>query len=565
MKKTLRPYQQAACQAIAKSWARGELPYASIMTGLGKSLIAAALMNRYVNAGERVLCLVPRLELVQQNYSEAFDYMDNKAALGIVCGQLNKRQNHKQAVIAMSTSFVSLRATSGKFDRLIIDECHRLHWRYPDQKPGTIQKIITSLLRINPKMHVCGLTGTHYRLDQGMLHEKSHKALPFFTELVYETAADPGIKTLINDGYLSHIRTLNTPVHADLAGLRVSGEDYNKTEMGVKFDAIIEDAVHDMRSQFERNNIRTAIIFASNLSNARKILLAWGYGDEIRIVCGDESICNKVQRKSAVDWIKNGSGNRYIINVDILAEGFDHRALDCVVLLRATISPGLLVQMVGRVIRPHDDKECGYLIDYGTNLERLTDGGIENVIVPKVKARPGDAPKKLCLECGYPNLLSAKKCKECDAEFIADLNEEGKYTMRTKAQALHEKQDKEQSKITYAVDNVCFSKHTKEDREMIRVEFFTKDYNGIDELICADYIMLDSSGSAGGLAIAKIKRLMKSPRQDWRKIQQFEGGANTKNVLFLLNEYYDTFFRKITGVVTVRSGRFINCVEYIIN
>ncbi len=561
MKKTLRPYQQAACQEIAKSWARGERPYASILTGLGKSLIAAALMNRYVNAGERVLCLVPRLELVDQNWQEAFDYMDERTALGIVCGQLNKRQNHKQAVIAMSTSFVNLRATSGKFDRIIVDECHRLHWRHPDQKPGTIQKIITSLLRINPKMQVCGLTGTPYRLDQGELHEKSHKALPFFTHKVYDTSIEPGIKALIEAGHLSHINTLNTPVHADLNGLRVSGDDYNKTEMGIKFDAIIEDAVHDMRNQFIKNKIKTAIIFASNLTNASHILSQWGDESTIRIVCGDESICTKAQRKAAVDWIKNGSGNRYIINVDILAEGFDHRALDCVVLLRATISPGLLVQMVGRVIRPHDDKECGYLIDYGTNLERLTTGGIENIIVPKVKTRPGDAPKKLCLECGEPNLLSAKKCKECEAEFIS-VDDSGKYTMRTKAQALHEKQ--EQSKITYAVDNVCFSKHTKEDREMIKIEFFAKDYNGMDELICCDYIMLDSSGSAGGLAIAKIKRLMKNPRQDWRKMQQFEGGANVKNVLFLLNEHYDQFFRKITGVVTVRNGRFVNVVDYIL-
>jgi DNA repair protein RadD len=561
MKKKLRTYQQACCQSIAKSWARGERPYASVITGLGKSLIAAALINRYANAGERVLCLVPRLELVEQNFKEAFEYVDNKSALGIVCGQLNKRQNHKQAVIAMSTSFVNLRATSGKFDRLICDEAHRVHWRQATEKPGTIQKIITSLLRINPEMRVCGLTGTPYRLDQGELHEKSHKALPFFTHKVFDTAVSPGIKSLIEEGYLSHIHTLNTPVHADLTGLRVSGEDFNKTEMGVKFDAIIEDAVNDMRNQFERNNIRTAIIFASNLTNARHILHSWGDDGTMRIVCGDETICTKEQRKRAIEWIKSGSGCRYIINVDILAEGFDFRALQCVVLLRATISPGLLVQMVGRVIRPHDDKECGYLIDYGTNIYRLTTGGIENIIVPKVKLRPGDAPKKLCLNCNFANILSAKRCKECDAEFIS-VDETGKYTMRTKAEAMALKQ--EQSKISYAVDNVCFSKYTKDGRDMIKVEFFTKDYNGIDELVCSDFICLEHGGSACGLAIAKVKHLMKNARTDWRKIQQFEQGASVKNVLFLLNEYYDQFFKPINGVVTVRNGRFVNVTEYIV-
>jgi DNA repair protein RadD len=560
VKKNLRNYQQSCCQEIAKSWARNERPYASVMTGLGKSLIAAALINRYVNAGERVLCLVPRLELVEQNYKEAFEYIDNKTSLGIVCGQLNKRQNYKQAVIAMSTSFVNLRATSGKFDRVIVDECHRVHWRPDTEKPGTLQKILKSLYRINPEMKTCGLTGTPYRLGQGELHEKSHKALPFFTHKVYDTAVEPGLKRLISDGFLSHIQTLNTPIHADLTGLRMSGEDYNKTDMGVKFDAIVEDAVCDMRNQFIKNNIRTAIIFASSLANAKHILEQWGESETMRIVCGDEAYCTKAQRKAAVEWIKNGQGNRYIINVDILAEGFDFRALQCVVLLRATISPGLLVQMVGRVIRPHDDKEHGFLLDFGSNLERLTNGGIENIIVPKVKMRPGDTPKKLCLNCNFANILSAKRCKECDAEFIS-VDETGKYTMRTKAEALAMKQ--EQTKISYAVDNVCFSKYTKDGRDMIKVEFFTKDYNDLDELVCNDYICLEHGGSAGGLGLAKIKNLMKNPRADWRKIQQFENGASVKNVLFLLNEYYDTFFKKITGVVTIRNGRFVNVVEYL--
>ena len=87
------------------------------------------------------------------------------------------------------------------------------------------------------------------------------------------------------------------------------------------------------------------------------------------------------------------------------------KQLQCFVLLSVTKSPGLLVQMVGRIIRPHEDKSCVYLLDYGTNCERL--GNIDNIIVPKVKAKRGDAPKKLCLVpgCGEINLLSANVVK----------------------------------------------------------------------------------------------------------------------------------------------------------
>jgi len=271
LKKELRPYQQQACQEIAKAWARGERPYAALITGTGKSLVLAALTNRYINAGERVIQLVPRLELVQQNYQEAWDYVDDKTALGIVCGQLGKKQNIKQAVIAMASSFVNLRATSGKFDRILVDECHRVQIR-KEGSPGTYQKIITSLLRINPDMKICGVTGTPYRLDQGELHEASHKTEQFFTHKVFDTSVDPGLKPLIDQGYLSHIETLNTGIKVDLNGVKMSGDEFDKTQAGVKFDAIIDDAVEDMRNHFDDNNIQTAIIFTSNIANAQHIL-----------------------------------------------------------------------------------------------------------------------------------------------------------------------------------------------------------------------------------------------------------------------------------------------------
>ena len=102
MKKELRPYQQAACKALHVGMQDNKRPYAALITGLGKSLVLAALANRYVKENRRVLMLVPRLELVQQNHSEAWGYFNNSSALGIVCGQLGKSEKHKQCVIAMS-------------------------------------------------------------------------------------------------------------------------------------------------------------------------------------------------------------------------------------------------------------------------------------------------------------------------------------------------------------------------------------------------------------------------------------------------------------------------------
>jgi len=67
MKKIPRYYQKEAYDALIKSaltprpgTANGfEIPFASIFTGLGKSLVSAMLTNKVLNQGGRVLQLVP--------------------------------------------------------------------------------------------------------------------------------------------------------------------------------------------------------------------------------------------------------------------------------------------------------------------------------------------------------------------------------------------------------------------------------------------------------------------------------------------------------------------------
>lgn len=567
MKKTPRPYQKEICNAIVKSFNKGERPYGSVLGGLGKSLCFAMLTDYYVKQGKRVLQLVPRMELVVQNYNEARDYMESPQALGICCGQLQKRQVTRQAVIAMASSFVSRRATSGAFDVLLIDECHRMRFAAGDEKQGNYEKIARSLLRLNPNMLCAGLSGSAYRLDQGELHETSHKTLPFFTEKVYDTAIHPGIPKLIEEGYLSPIETLNTPIHVDLTGVRTSGEDFNKEDTGIKFDAIIDSAVPDMRQHFIDNDIDTALIFASNLSNARHILNLWGDNGTMRIVCGDESICTKKQRHDAVEWLKHGSGKRYIINVDILAEGFDHRALQCVVLLRATKSPGLMAQIIYRIIRPHDDKRCGFLLDYGTNVERL--GSIDSIIVPKPKKARGDAPKKVCTAtvestitfeglvyragdvCNYPNILSARKCRVCSAEFVSD-SETGLYTMRTRGEILKAKIDADTH--TYNVSRVTFEKaYSKKDQTpMIKINFI--DESGY--IFHNYYMCLNHSGFARHKCVSHLMQMMRCPEEDYPKLTLEEGGVCVDNILLLFTNCYGDFFKPFKTITLAPNGKY---------
>jgi DNA repair protein RadD len=491
-------------------------------TGSGKSLVCAMMAEQCLKQGKRALILVPSHELVLQNYNEHYSYTVSALPLGICSAKLQKAQVQKQIVYATYTSFLRRRATSGLFNLLIIDECHYLN---PD--PDTsYQKIIKSLLRINPDMRIIGLTATPYRADQGMLHQDCIKGKAIFTKMAYET----NIPDLIKQGYLSHVESISGEVEADMTDVKLKGQDYDTELAAVKFDAIVVDAVIDMKVKFAAYKISTAIVYASNLANARRIIEEWDDSATIRLAFGDMSTHD---RNALTTWLREGNGLRVVVNVGLFVTGFDYRALDCVVFFVATKSLVKYVQIAGRVIRSHEEKELGYVLDYGGNIERH--GPIDATIPPKNKKRKDEAPRKPCLECGEANILNAKKCKECGAEFISE-GTEGGYSMRTKAQALALKQH-HRHEITSVLWESAFS--NKSSLPMIKGLFYDD-----DSLVYTHYLCLEHPGFAG----ENSKRFLMSMFKD--KKDYFLLGKthiNCKNILALLNEA-PKFFKTIKSI-----------------
>ena len=146
-------------------------------------------------------------------------------------------------------------------------------------------------------------------------------------------------------------------------------------------------------------------------------------------------------------------------------------------------------------------------------------------------------------QCGYDNILSAKKCKCCGAHFITE-SENGLYSMRSQADILKAKQD-EKTQV-HEVGNIGFeiveSRNTG--IEMIKMIFMTEDYEVIhNHLMC-----LNHKGIAGDIAKRFLMRLFKNPK-DYYKLGAV--GVNVTNIHPLLDEHYNTFFKKVVEV-TIR-------------
>ena len=505
----------------------------------GKSLINAMFIDTALTNNKRILSLVPTKELCEQNYREAFNYVQRKADIGICCAKLGRYQVHKPAVIATASSFVSRRAHAGKFDILFGDECHQIS---PDEK-GTYKKIIKSLRRINPAMKIVGVTATPYRTGQGMLHEDCIKGTAVFDHQAYES----DISKLMEEGFLSYIKSISGSVEMDMTGVSTSGNDFNAQQMGVKFDQICADAVADMREQYQAYNISTSLIFASTLENARRILEEYNDPNTMKIVSGDMP---DGQRKAVIKWFTEGRGARHIVNVGILTTGFDFPALQCVTFMRATKSLVLYKQIVGRVIRPHSEKLIGYVLDYGSNIERL--GPIDRLIPPKSKKEVGDIPQKMCLLCQAPNILAAKKCKVCGAEFISE-DETGNYTMKSKAEILADKAAA--AIVDYEVDHleyhVVYSK--TDGTKMIKIDFVDENF----KLLVSKYLCVEHKGRARDEAIRFLVKM-------FINLDSFTelsvAGINVDNVILLL-ESHSYLFKKINKITIDKSGRFTELKE----
>jgi DNA repair protein RadD len=117
---------------------------------------------------------------------------------------------------------------------------------------------------------------------------------------------------------------------------------------------------------------------------------------------------------------------RCLTNCNVLTTGFDAPGLDMIALLRPTLSPGLLVQMLGRGTRLAEGKADCLVLDYTGTIRRL--GPVDTLTVDRRPGKKGapDAAKvtdvraKECPTCKSLAALNAQTCAFCGHEWTLD-------------------------------------------------------------------------------------------------------------------------------------------------
>lgn len=472
----LRWYQAEAIDAAYRFLRDrpGENPCIVLPTGAGKTPVLATICRDAVEKwGGRVLVLSHVKELVEQSASTLnrwFPQLD----VGVYSAGVGKREKSNDVVVA------GIQSVWGKsfdlcgdrpFNLVLVDEAHRIPLH---DDTGMYQHFFKELRVANPKFRVIGLTATNYRTDGGYVTGPDY----VLNDVCYEAS----VRELIAQGFLSKLKSKQADHVADLSKARVVRGDYLEKDVERAFEEIVDGAIDEAISQSQDR--KSVLLFCASLIHMQSVIeRVRERGYECYGVSGQTS---KEDRIELVEYFKTGK-LKYLCNVNVFTEGFDAPNVDMVALLRATVSPGLYYQMVGRGLRICEGKADCKVLDFGTNVERH--GPIDAMVIKDKKpGEKGEKPTKVCPKCQEVVPIAAEACFECGHDFPEPEKKERHDAEASSAAIL----STDIEDVVYEVHDVTFLFHRKRNAEengtpSMRVTYWCGDQPVADEWICFEH------------------------------------------------------------------------------
>ena len=301
-------------------------------------------------------------------------------------------------------------------DGVLVHNCHLI----APEGDGMYRTFLADMKVINPHVRVIGLTATPFRLKGGLICKPEN----ILNEICYEA----GLKEMIQQGYLSPLISRAGRAEANLATLHIRGGEFISDEVAAAMDndALVTSACREI-VELTRDR-KSVLIFTASVDHCKHVaekIQAFS-GKECAIVTGDTS---PAERAEIIARFKGefipadlfGTPKpplKFLANVNVLTTGFDAPNTDCVVMLRPTNSPGLLIQCAGRGTRlsPETGKVNCLFLDYGGNI--LRHGPLDMIKVKEPgSGKGGDAPAKKCPQCLALIHAGYTACPECGYVF----------------------------------------------------------------------------------------------------------------------------------------------------
>lgn len=339
----LRPYQQAAREAVEKDWEEGfDRTLLVLPTGTGKTIVFSKIIEDRVMAGDRCLVLAHRGELLDQAADKLLKSTGLRCAVEkaeatcvdswfrVVVGSVQTLMREKR-LAQFPEDF---------FDTIVVDEAHHA-------LADGYQRVLTHF----DGARVLGVTATPDRGDMRNLGQ-------FFDHLAYEYTLPKAIR----EGYLSPIKAVTIPLKVDLTGVGVQAGDFKNSDLDTALDPYLYQIADEMMNYCKDRKTVVFLPLVRTSQKFRDILNSRGF--RAAEVNGGSQDRGEVLRA-----FSDGKYN-VLCNSMLLTEGWDCPDVDCVVVLRPTKIRSLYCQMVGRGTRIAPGKDHLLLLDFLWHTER---------------------------------------------------------------------------------------------------------------------------------------------------------------------------------------------------
>lgn len=335
------------------------LPTGTGKTILGMSVVDEVLDHPMARAG-RALWIVDSLPLKRQTQKRAAQY---------------------RLPVEVRTIQGLKKIQPGEYDVLVVDEAHK---HLTDRRAGIIR---------DSKTPAFGLTATPRRGDGVQIREL------FGDEYV---GGPYTIGQAIEDGWLCDCLVKRVVLSdLDLRGVRTSGDDFHQGELkavintpGVNREIVARFLEH---AALPGGGWMIGNLFAIDTEHStalgEELDRQVGYPSQFTIhsnVPGGDAMRDQLLAR----WL--AADRPFASSVMMVAEGFDYPALRLLGLARPTKSERLLVQMLGRGLRPHSSKPFALLLDFDGAYETLDIERIYDVVESPEQDEPAVTEPGIC-------------------------------------------------------------------------------------------------------------------------------------------------------------------------
>jgi DNA repair protein RadD len=323
----------------------------------GKTILIANVAINFPN--KYFINVAPNKELVEQNHETYTSYGYDAS---ICSASLNSNEVSQVTFATIGTLKKHIDFFKDKDVILLQDEAHD-----SSLKKSEIGKFYKQL----KKCKLLGFTATPMRLNNSASGTKL-SMMNRQKDCIYSSIESViQVSDVIDNNMWSKLVYDVENVDESKLKLNTTGSDYTLKSLEAFSEAnnIVQKCVESVYRLREEDR-ESCIVYVTSIDEAERV------ASKIEDSAVLHSKLKKTERDRVITEFKAGN-IKTVVNVGILKQGFNYPELSSIVFARPTNSYTLYYQVLGRVIRKHEDKIDGKVIDISGNYNKF--GAIEDL------------------------------------------------------------------------------------------------------------------------------------------------------------------------------------------